>query len=171
MLFISPQQDLVNILRYINDYTESIEIVNVVIDTNKVREIIAIAKEDGHYAAGGVDKASAFRKLASFISFFVAERPIINAFPVDIIGEDLHRISNHQNAIIALNLAMDSLQGATIYRGDGLFTLTNAIKLSRHSYIDIVDALTGVTPAHGMKMVAVLLEQMAYRQNPKCEYL
>lgn len=170
MLFISPQKDLVYTLQYINDYTKSIGILEIVIEANKIKEIITIAKEDGHYAAGGAECASVFRKLASFISYFVAERPIINAFPIEKIGADLHRISNHQNAIVALDLAIDSLQGATILREDGTFTLTNAIKLSKHSYVDIVDALTGVTPSSGMKLVAVLLEQMAYRQNPSCEY-
>lgn len=170
MLFINPHKDLVHTLQYINDYTKDLGIIDVDIDVNKVREIIAIAKEDGHYAAGGAEYASVFRKLASFASYFVAERPIINAFPVANIGEDLHRISNHQNAIIAFEIAIASLKDAAICRGDGTFLLANEIKLSKHSYVDIVDALTGVTPLTGMKLVAVLLEQMAYRQNPECEY-
>jgi hypothetical protein len=171
MLFIDPMTDLVHTLQYINDYTKSIGVINVEIDINKIKETIASAQQDGHYSVGGVAKASAFRKLASFISFFIALRPIINAFPEDKIGEDLYRINNHQNIIIALSISMDSLYGAKIYRDDGEFELSNPIKISDHSYVDIVDALSGVTPSNGMKMVAVLLEQMAYKQNPQCEYL
>ena len=71
---------------------------------------------------------------------------------------------------MALEIAIASLEGANIYRSDGTFKLSNPIKLSGHSYVDIVDAVTGVTPSSGMKLVAVLLEQMAYRHNPECEY-
>lgn len=170
MLFFNPQEDLVYTLQFINDFTKEIGILNVDIDIRKIQEIIAIAKEDGHYAEGGAKKASVFRKLASFTAYFVAERPIVNAFPSEIIGDDLHRISNHQNSIIALSVAIDSLHGAKIHRDDGIFELSNKIKLSQHSYVDIVDALTGVTPSSGMKLVSVLLEQMAYRQNCNCEY-
>ncbi|MFH1098112.1 MAG: hypothetical protein V1749_11550 [Candidatus Desantisbacteria bacterium] len=170
MLFIDTETDMVNTLQYINDYTKDIGVENIDIDTRKVYAVIMGAKQDGHYPTGGANRASVFRKLASFISYFVAERPIINAFPVNKIGEKLHCISNHQNAIIALEIANSSLKDAQIYRSDGMFLLTNEIKLSDHSYVDIIDALTGVTPSIGMKLVAVLLEQMAYRQNPDCEY-
>lgn len=170
MLFFNSQEDLVYTLQFINYFTKSIDVTSVDIDIRKLQEIIAIAKEDGHYAKGGAEKASVFRKLASFTSYFVAERPIVNAFPVEKIGEDLHSISNHQNAIMALHIAIDSLHGAKIHRNDGVFTLDNKIKLSQHSHVDIVDALTGVTPSSGMKLVSVLLEQMAYRQNCTCEY-
>lgn len=172
MLFNNTQSDLVHTLKFINDYTKSIGIENIDIDVNKVGSIIAIAKEDGIFSTGGAVSASVFRKLASFTSYFVAERPITNAFPLEKIGENLHRISNHQNAIIALEIAIVSLKGAKICRKNNneMLALSNAIKLSTHSYVDIVDALTGVTPSSGMKLVAVLLEQMAYRQNPACEY-
>jgi hypothetical protein len=170
MLFNNPTTDLVYTLQYINEYTKLIGINEVDIEIGKVKEIIAVAKEDGHYSTGGVSHASVFRKLASFISYFVALRPIINAFPVEKIGKELSCISNHQNAILALAIAKDSLCGAKIYRQDGEFPLTNSIKISKHSYVDIVDALTGVTPSSGMKLVSVLLEQMAYRHNPDCEY-
>lgn len=169
MLFISPQDDIVDVLQYINDYTAAIGIKDVDINVNTVSTIIAVAKNDGHYP-GGAAKASAFRKVASFIAYFVALRPIINAFPMDKIGEQLYRINNHQNAILALAIAMDSLHGATIYRNDGEFVLTNPLIISSHSYVDIVDAISDVIPSIGMKLAAVLLEQIAYRFNPDCEY-
>lgn len=169
-MFVTPDQGLVYVLQYINEFTKDIGVLDVDVDVNKIRAILAIAKEDGPYAAGGVDGASVFRKTAGFVSYFVAERPIINAFPADKIGTDLHPISNHQNAILALEIARDSLKDAMILRSGEKIPLTAAIKMSRHSYVDVVDALSGVTPVSGMKLVAVLLEQMTYRQNPICEY-
>lgn len=170
MLFFNPHQDLVYVLQYINDFTKAIGIHDIDVDVNKIRAILAIAKEDGPYAAGGIEGASVFRKTAGFISYFVAERPIINAFPADKIGIDLHPIGNHQNAILAFEIARDSLKDAVIFRDKEKIPLAAAIKISRHSYVDIVDALSGVTPSSGMKLVAVLLEQMTYRQNSICEY-
>lgn len=170
MLFINPENDLVSLLTYVDTYTKSIGINEVEVDVRRIQEIVAVMVQDGHYPPDGVKKASAFRKLAVFISFFVALKPIINAFALEKIGDDLHKISNHQNAILALAIAIDSLQDAKIERDDGECLLTNPIKISRHSFVDIVDALTGVTPNSGVNLVAVLLEQMSYRQNPNCEF-
>lgn len=170
MLFFDPITDVVNTLQYINEFTKSIGITSVDVDISKIKEIIAIAKEDGHYPEGGANNASAFRKMASVTSYFIAIKPIINAFPLATVGESLCRIRNHQNAIVALSIATDSLHNATIYRKDGEFQLTNPIKISKHSYVDIIDALSWVTPSNGMKLVSVLFEQMAYRHNSGCEY-
>lgn len=170
MLFFNPQEDFVNTLQFINDFTEKLEIKNPRVDPYKISALISGAKHDGHYQAGGVENASGFRKIAFFMSYFISERPIIDAFPKDKIGETLYNTNNHQNAIIALEIAIDSLYGAKIYRDNVTFVLDNKIRLSKHSYNDIIDALSDVTPSRGVKMVAVLLEQMVYRQNPKCEY-
>lgn len=171
MLFIDPYIDFLNTVKFINDFTKNRGILTPIVDIRKIGELIALAKEDNHYAVGGADEASVFRKLATFMSYFIAERPIATTFPIDKIGERLHRINNHQNIIIALGIAIKSLKGAKVYRKDGqVVVLNNPIKVSAHSFVDIVDALTGVTPQHGMKMIAVLLEQMVYRQNPDCEY-
>jgi hypothetical protein len=170
MLFIRPDQDLVYVLQFINDWTKNLGIKDVEIDVSKIRSLIAGAQEDGHYAEGGVEHASVFRKLASFIAFFIAEKPIINAFPKENIGEDLSKLNNQQNAIMAFEIAKSSLPGSKIFGNEGEVTINKPIKLSPHSYVDIIDALSGVTPSSGMKMVAVLLEQMTYRQNSDCEY-
>jgi hypothetical protein len=62
------------------------------------------------------------------------------------------------------------LHGAKIHRTDREVTLDNRIVISDHSFIDIVEAISSVTPLDGKKLVAVLLEQMCYRTNPECEY-
>ena len=65
---------------------------------------------------------------------------------------------------------MESLHGATLRRNDGrTVQLSRRLDLSKHSYADIVDALTGSTSEH-FKYVTVLLEQLAYKTNLGCQY-
>jgi hypothetical protein len=119
----------------------------------------------------GVDKASVFKKAANFIVNFVAERPIVSPFPATSeIDPALLRLPNHENAVIAFEVASDSLHGATVRRSDGEVVLKNHISVSGHSYIDIIEALASVSPSQHFHCVAVLLEQLAYRANPECSY-
>lgn len=163
MIFIDPHTDLLHVLQFINDFSKSIGIKNLSIDTQRISGIINGAVFDGDYTA---EKASPFKKLAAFVAYFVATKPILSPLP----SEKFQNIENHQNAIFALEIAIDSLHGSKIHRSDGEFTLENRIELSDHSYIDIIDAISYVTPQIGKKLVAVLLEQMCYRKNPTCEY-
>lgn len=163
MIFINPHADLTNVLQFINDFSKSIGIKNLDIDARSIDGIIKGAVFDGDYDA---EKASPFKKVASFVAYFVAEKPISSPFPF----EKFKNIKNHQNAIIALEIAIDSLHGAKIHRNDGMFILSNRIEISEHSYVDIIDAITDITPQDGKRLLAVLLEQMCYRRNPTCEY-
>ena len=163
MIFIDPHTDLLHVLQFINDFSKTIGIKDLSIDTQRISGIINGAVFDGDYAS---EKASPFKKIAAFVAYFVATRPILSPLPL----EKFKNIENHQNAIFALEIAIDSLHGAKIHRSDGEFTVKNRIALSDHSYIDIIDAISGVTPQNGKKLVAVLLEQMCYRRNPACEY-
>lgn len=163
MIFIDPHTDLLHVLQFINDYSKTIGIKNLSIDTQRISGIINGAVFDGDYTA---EKASPFKKLAAFVAYFVATKPILSPLPL----EKFQNIENHQNAIFALEIAIDSLHGSKIHRSDGEFTLENRIELSDHSYIDIIDAISYVTPQIGKKLVAVLLEQMCYKKNPTCEY-
>lgn len=171
MLFIDPKADLENTLVFINEFTKKIGAKNsVIVDPGIISTLIKLAVEDKHYLNGGASEASVFRKLASFVAFFVALTPIRNGFPTSSIGGALADIHNHQNAILSFEIARESLHGATIYRKDGECVLKNPIKVSEHSYIDIIEAFAGVTPSCGLRLVATLLEQMAYRYNPECAY-
>lgn len=170
MLFHTPEEDIVYTLQYINDFTKKIGALDQVVDDQKIVALIRAAESDGLYPNGGTAAASVFRKMGSFVVFFVSERPLVEPFPKGVMIEDLRKIPNHQNAILAFEIAKDSLHKAKINRKDGVFVLENRIETSRHSYIDIVDALSHGSPATSMKMVAVLLEQLAYRRNPDCQY-
>ncbi len=167
MLFIDPHTDLLNTLTFINDLSKEMGIKDLSIDAQKIQAIIAGAVSDGDYTAA---TASPFRKLASFVSYFISMKPISTPSLI----QRFHKIDNHQNAIFALEIAIASLHGARIHRAPekgGDFVLANRIELSDHSYFDIIDAIAWVTPQSGKKLVAVLLEQMCYRKNPACEYV
>ena len=77
---------------------------------------------------------------------------------------------------MALQLAVKCLHGATVGWRHGNVSdrqgkvLENKISLSKHSFIDIVDALADTSLSTGFKLVSVLLEQMAYKTNPNCQY-
>ena len=170
MLFYTPEEDIIYTLQYINDFTTKIGAIDQVIDDHKIVALITAAEYDGLYLNGGTAAASIFRKMGSFVAFFISEKPLIEPFPKGLMIEELRRIPNHQNAILAFEIAKDSLFKAKINRDDGSYVLENRIETSKHSYIDIIDALSSVTPQTSMKMVAVLLEQLAYRRNPDCQY-
>jgi hypothetical protein len=164
MIFIDPHTDLLHVLQFINDFSKTIGIKHLNVDTQCISGIINGAVFDGDYSASA---ASPFKKMAAFVSYFVAQKPILSPLPLD----KFKNIANHQNSIFALEIAIDSLHGAKIHRRDGEFTLEHRIELSDHSYIDIIDAISCVTPQNGKKLVAVMLEQMCYRKNPECEYI
>ncbi len=110
---------------------------------------------------GGILAASPFKLAANFACNWVARKPVLmdpEPFP-------------HVNGTLALEIARDSLHGATIERSDGTVkVLSNRIELSRHSLMDIAEALNSTSPVVGFKLVSVLFEQMAYKNNPDCQY-
>ena len=161
--------DMLNLLAYINDFTKGLGETQVQVDIAVCRSIILGMRQDFPHV-DGLESASAFKKVANFAVFFIGDRPIQSPFSTDNIGK-LAKISNHQNVIVALHLAIDSLHGAVINTKDGKsMELKNRIQLSKHSYCDIVDALHAATPATHFKMLAVLFEQMAYKVNESCQY-
>lgn len=162
--------DLANLLAYINGVAAGFTAGKFRIDTSKCEGIVIGMTQDFPYK-DGVAASSPFKKIANFVAYFVVERPISSPFDENIIGPDLSKIENHQNGIIALQFAIDALHGAEILRKDGVKKLDNKINLSKHSFVDIVDALcSGITPSMHFKLLAVLFEQMAYKNNPCCQY-
>ena len=171
----SDIDDVINVLQFINDFTVTLGLQNVVIDANKIQAIIKSSKIDFPHK-DGLEKASTFKKIAHFVCYFVSERPIAEAFSEDTVGVKMVKIENHQNAIIALELAIAALENSTVLKRNSdteettPFVITEPIKLSRHSYLDIVDALASSTPSTSYKLVTVLLEQIVYKSNPGCQY-
>jgi len=122
----------------------------------------------------GIDNANPFKKVAYFVVNFMAERPMLSSFPdsFTINGTKLNTINNHQNAIIAYAIAIDSLVDAEIHSScrDEIIVLTNKIIVSKHSYIDLIDAICDASPITHFKTISVIFEQLAYRANPDASY-
>lgn len=161
--------DLYALLFHLNEFTKGLGLGPVSINPEICRSVLLGIRQDFPHK-DGIEKASVFKRLANFITFFVATRPIQNPFETEVIGADLAKIPNHQNAIAAFQVAIDSLHGATIGANPTAMVLQKRIELSKHSYIDIIDALSEATPATHFKMVTVLLEQLSYKSNPNCQY-
>jgi hypothetical protein len=144
-------------------------IKDVTLDPALIERVVTSSKAEFPHE-GGIEKASAFKQVANFVCFFVAERPILEPFPAEIIGAELAKIPNHQNAMIAFALAEAALVNSKIQRKDGEFEIKNPLQYSQHSYIDIVDSLASLSPVAHFKLVSVLLEQLVYKTNPNCQY-
>ena len=162
-------EDLVNVLAYINDFTKGLGITPALLDPAIVQRVVRSCKLDFPYEEG-ISKASAFKKVANFVCHFVAERPMTSPFPAEIIGPELAKIDNHQNAMVAFAIAVRCLNGSTIRRKDGAKAVSNPIEYSLHSYVDIIDALSILVAQQHWKLVAVLFEQLVYKTNKDCQY-
>jgi len=164
-----PKQDLLSLLTYIDNFTKAIGEEAVVVDDSMCLTLLRLMRQDFPHV-DGLEKANVFKKVAHFMCYFIGERPIHSAFSKKNIG-DIAGISNHQNAIVALQIAIDSLHGAEVRAdSDNPMKLENRIKLSAHSYIDVIDAISNVTMGHDFNMLTVFLEQLAYKTNPECQY-
>ena len=169
MLFVTDDDggtDVNTILTFIASIYEQFGL-HAGVDLHRIRACVLGMRQD---FPGGLDKASPFKRAANFVCYFVAVRPISTPLPDDF-GPYLTDIGNHANAYIAFLLAVESLHEAELKWCDGsIHKLCKRIEFSRHSLIDIVDALATATPSTSFKLVSVLLEQMAYKTNPDCQY-
>lgn len=123
------QADIIVLLTHINDFTKNLGIEQVTIDPDGCMSVLRGMKQDFPHKDGRAN-ASAFKQVANFVAFFVATRPILSPFPESIIGAELAQISNHQNAIVAFQIAIDSLHGAVIKRDDEISRLNKRIEVS-----------------------------------------
>ena len=164
-----PTADIIALLAHINEFTKGLGIEKPSIHPEVCMGIFQGMRQDFPYKEG-VEKSSAFKQVANFLTYFVANKPMPNPFPAGVIGDKLASISNHQNAIVGFQIAVDSLQGAIIKKDGEVRRLEKRIELSQHSYVDIIDALSEATPSMHFKLVTVLLEQLAYKSNPGCQY-
>lgn len=162
-------QDVIYILQFIDSYTYIMGIFEVEIDLNTIDRIVKSCKQDFPHK-DGIKVASAFKLVANFVCHFVAERPIVKPFPSAVIGNEMAKIENHQNAMLAFAIAEESLNKSVILRKDERKDITVPIHYSRHSYGDIIEALSNISPSVHFKLVTVLFEQLVYKSNPDCQY-
>ncbi|MBA5249206.1 MAG: hypothetical protein FE834_06715 [Gammaproteobacteria bacterium] len=114
----------------------------------------------------GANNANVFKKSAAFLCEFVGEQVVEN-FECSM-SDKLKKIANNGSAIIAFHIVTTMLNTATVQNGQE--GIKNPIELSKHSYIDIIDALSHITLQGSFMLVTVLLEQLVYKTNPSLQY-
>lgn len=114
----------------------------------------------------GAKNASVFKKSSTFLCEFIGEQ-IVESFKCNM-SDELKKIPNNGSAIIGFYIVTTMLCRATVQ--NGVKTIDNPIELSRHSYNDIIDALSVITLSRSFKLVTVLLEQLVYKSNPNLQY-
>lgn len=168
----SVNDDLACILVFLEGVGFNNNSKKMAIDVGKLRSILNGIRQDFPHK-DGMEKASIFKKAATFMVYFISEKPIQSDITgIQDIPEDISVFPNHINTLIAIFIAFASLHGASIHKADGEEKkLANKIAISKHSFIDLVEAFSTATPSTHFKMAAVLLEQLAYKSNPDCQYL
>ncbi len=153
---LGVQRDLQTIYALVTGFCARFPDASADLNTNRAMGVMFGMRQDFPHR-DGIDKASPFKKAANFVCNWIAAKPItLSPSPFE-----------HVNEVFALMVAIESLHGATL---GGDRTLSNRIELSRHSLLDIIEALANVTPVTHFKLVSVLLEQMAYKTNSDCQY-
>lgn len=165
--------DTRNLFMYCDKFLEDSGILKYDVDEAKFISVLQVMRENFPHI-DGLDKSNPFKKVATFVVNFIAERPFSEPFPDSFIidGKQLNTIKNHQNAFMAYNIAVDSLVNAKIYQhgSETPLILENEIKISKHSLVDIIEALSTATPSTHFQIVSVLFEQLSYRANPDASY-
>ena len=171
-----PEEDTLSVLAFINNFFDGIGVINAQVNTSKITGIMHGMRDDFPHV-DGLEGSSPFKKAANFLCYFIAEAPISTKLPDELkqpeseMGRMLKELpSDPTNAIVAFEIVCQALHTANLERKDGTKTLDNKIQLSNHSYIDVIGALSNASPNAHFALVAVLLEQMAYKTNPECQY-
>ena len=172
MLFAND--DSSNVLGFISRFYTTLGVRRVEIDVGALDSALENSKKHLDEQPGGIEGASPFKQAAAFLCHFTENVPIKTPLPRDsTLAKGLATANGTEpnpNAVVALRIAMESLYGAKLSRSDGrTCEVSRRLDLSSHSYADIVDALSHATSKQ-FKYVAVLLEQLAYKTNPRCQY-
>lgn len=168
LIYIKESTDVINILRYINEFTKNVGIADAQVDSEALLQVcVSMRQEFPHI--DGLEKASTFKKVANFVAWFVYLAPIKSTLPSGCVrGIDS---SINPNSVVAFDIALHCLQNSTICANDGDKEVANPLYVSDHSYADIIDALSrDVQPKTHYHLLAVLFEQITYKSNPHCEY-
>lgn len=138
---------------------------------------------------GGFDKASPFKKAAEFAVHFIEYAPILNFEPDFKMNAELSRRKNYASVWYALTAVVTKLHGAVLHPDNSpSVTLDQPIIWSHHTLRDLYETLDGYCDIHAAssavfaqqtaarvhlqryQIMALLLEQSAYRTNPHAMY-
>lgn len=162
-------KDVRHAAAFINNYTATLGLKDLNLDLDKLNAILMSVRMDFPHV-DGLNGASPFKKAAYFLCWFIAESPVHSSFENCHLGPMFDNMEGRTNVIIAFELVRAALFEATLICNGKKIVLEREITLSSHSYVDIIEALSGITPQYHFKMVSVLLEQMVYKVNPGCQY-
>lgn len=117
-----------------------------------------------------IPSPSVFKRVAAFTLGFMQESPLKVEFGPTRFGAKIGHMRNHQNAIIAFGYARRCLVNATYVCREKTVTLVSPIRISVHSYTDLIQFLITVprqtmASAPTFHGLALLFEQLAYSAN------
>jgi len=175
----SPNDDKAQLLTFINQaYKSAYKKIGAFEEEAKIQsqklDIIINQMYDDNSPLGLLGKASAFKKSAYFLLIFCQSKPIQNNFPN--FGYyntlNLEKYYSYQNEMIAFDFIRFMLQNSTIKREDKKIPikLSRKISLSSHSYEDLIQTLSKLDSKNDYVLLSLLIEQMAYRDNPSASY-
>ncbi len=165
-----PDDDVRIVLGIIDGFAKKSSSSELDVNDSKLLSLIRYLPTDFPHK-DGIQNASVFKKISMFVASFCAERPVLGKLDkIDQMGI-FNDIPQYENALIALLIGLNALQGAEIRRGDGrTVTLTQPITMSKHSLVDVVDALISATPVASFKLLTIFFEQLCYKTNPDAQY-
>lgn len=171
MLYCENQKhDFINVLDYIDEYAGEIGVSQLAINTNSWRKACDKMRAD-FPCKDGLDKANIFKRAAVFVACFIEEKPIdSDGFKKSTLPTEISK--HNPNAIIALDIALTYISGATVERSDGKkYPINKGLKLSSHSYIDLIDMLSsGICLQSHFMVLSLLFEQITYKNHPDIQY-
>lgn len=162
-------QEVRDILIFANELTKTIGINSAQVETELLLEVVVTTRQEFPYV-GGLKRSSAFKKVANFVAFLVFFKPFKLSLPAGMIKN--YNFHVDFNVLLAIEIAIFSLEKSVIHRSDGDVAVFNPIRLSDHSYVDLLDALNRFEgrPNEIYPMLALYFEQLTYKTNPHCEY-
>jgi len=148
--------------------------VSVLIDRSKFDSFSTFLRRDQFPAQGGYEHASPFKKAGNLFVALHAENPFTSYAPDE--GCVLHRnfsaFSHCLATFVGFTLARKCLHGATLQKEGHTspVRLENPIRISKHFFVDLIEAATGITPMTHYRTYSLLFESLAYKANPTCPY-
>lgn len=165
----NPLIDYDNILHYINEYTKSFGVQDVQVETKDLLALCSSIRTKFPHV-DGIEKASAFKKVANFVAHFIQISPIKTAIAATA-GNASEK--SDINAVVAFDIAIACLEKSSIELGpENIKKIDQPIYISDHSYKDIIEALStsDICPEKHYQLLAVFFEQIVYKTNRHCEY-
>ncbi|MFZ4777418.1 MAG: hypothetical protein ACOYM3_18785 [Terrimicrobiaceae bacterium] len=128
---------------------------------------------------------SIFKRAAAFSVGFMLQSPLTKPFGVESVGSTVGTIKNHQNAVVAFEMARWSLENGKVItescaEGPEEKLLKEPITTSVHFYTDLILSLASIPSNRGEQLtpgsaphfhfLALLYESLMYCANPSASY-